>query len=113
MKKPILLTMSAVALAMVLTASPALAQDGTAQVTAPTPIHLDYAASEVAKLAQAKVTDDTIIAYINSSGNLFNLNAEQIIYLKQLGASDAVVKAMLAHPTTSLNTAPAAAPAAS
>jgi hypothetical protein len=116
MKKPIFLTMFVVALATALTVATASAQDSPSagtQIAAPAPVHLDYAAGEVAKLAQAKVNDDTIIAYINSSGNLFNLSADQIIYLKQLGASDAVVKAMLAHPTTSLNTTPAAAPAAS
>lgn len=100
MKTPSVLKLSAVALATALTVSTALAQDSA---TSPAPVHLDYAATEVAKLTQAKVNDDTIIAYVNASGNLFNLNADQIIYLKQLGASDNVIKAMLAHPMSSIN----------
>jgi hypothetical protein len=111
MKIPAALKLPAMVLAMtvVLTVSTAFAQDNTTvagtQVSGPAPVHLDYATAEVAKLTQAKVNDDTIIAYINSSGNLFNLNADQIIYLKQLGASDNVIRAMLTHPMRSLNTA--------
>src|ERR1700739_2552145 len=110
MKTPAALKFPTVALALAavaaLTVSTAFAQDNTTagmQVPDAAPVHLDYATREVPKLPQAKVNDDTIVAYVNSSGNLFNLNADQIIYLKQLGASDAVIKAMLLHPTSSLN----------
>lgn len=52
----------------------------------------------IVKLVQAKVSDDTIVAYIKNSGNSYGLDAEQIIYLHQHGISDAVINAMLNQP---------------
>ena len=53
---------------------------------------------QVLQLAQAKVGDETIIAYIKNSGTSYGLNADQIIYLKQQGLSDGVITAMLNQP---------------
>ena len=44
---------------------------------------LFYGVPQILKLVQAKVSDDTIIAYIRNSGNGYGLNADQIIYLRQ------------------------------
>ena len=49
---------------------------------------------------KANVGDETIIAYIKNSGNSYGLNADQIIYLRQQGVSDAVVRTMLNQPQT-------------
>ena len=38
------------------------------------------------------------MAYIKNSGNSYGLNADQIIYLRQQGVSDAVITAMLNQP---------------
>lgn len=59
---------------------------------------LAYGVSEILRLKQAEVGDDTIIAYIKNSGNSYGLNADQIIYLRQQGVSDAVVSTMLNQP---------------
>jgi hypothetical protein len=82
----------------------ALAQDlsapNTSQpatVNAPAP-HLAYGVPQILQLAQAKVSDDTIIAYIKNSGNSYGLNADQIIYLHQQGLSGAVISTMLNQP---------------
>src|SRR5580658_9581393 len=79
------------------------AQD-VAPIAAP---QLPYGAAQVIKLEQAQVGDNTIIAYINNSGNTYNLDAGQIISLKQQGVSDAVLTAMLTQPKAN---APADAP---
>lgn len=90
----------------------AVAQNSTASTAAPTTVQaapqLSYGASQIVKLAQAKVGDSTIIAYIQNSGNSYGLDANQIIYLRQHGVSDAVVNAMLNQPKTyaSAQTAP-------
>jgi len=81
-------------------AAPAPAQDNTvnpsvAQAQAPA---LPYGVSQILQLQQAKVGDDTIIAYIRNSGNSFGLNADQIIYLRQQGVSSPVLNAMLSQP---------------
>ena len=78
----------------------AVAQDSTASTAAPsasvqTAPQLSYGVSQIVQLAQAKVGDSTIIAYIQNSGNSYGLNANQIIYLRQQGVSDGVINVML------------------
>jgi hypothetical protein len=97
-------------------ASTALAQDSTgitavqpAQTYSPGP-QLAYGVAQILQLSQAKVGDDTIIAYIKNSGNSYGLNADQIIYLRQQGLSSAVLNAMLNQPHPGV--LPAAPPAA-
>ncbi len=104
----------AAAAGLALAASRALAQDSSAPnpvqpaaVNAPVP-QLAYGVAQIVKLAQAKVSDDTIIAYIERSGNSYGLNADQIIYLRQQGVSDAVITAMLNQPKPGV--APATVP---
>jgi hypothetical protein len=97
---------SAIAAAAVLSLSAmtVAAQDSSAAAQP----QLSYGAAQIVQLARAKVSDDTIIAYIHNSGNSYALDADQIIYLRQQGISDAVVSVMLNQPKN----APAAAPVA-
>ena len=72
-----------------------------ATVTAPvnaSAMTLPYGVPQILKLAQAKVSDDTIIAYVQNTGNSYNLDADQILWLRQQGISDAVLTAMLSQP---------------
>ena len=71
------------------------AQISTVTETSP---QLAPGTAEILKLAQAKVGEDTIVAYIKGSGNSYYLNATQIIYLHQQGISDNVLTAMLNQP---------------
>ena len=66
--------------------------------------------AQILQLEQAKVGDDTIIAFIKNSGNSYNLNAAQIISLHQQGVSDAVITAMLSQPRPAAVTATVPAP---
>lgn len=50
---------------------------------------------EVLKLTKAKVSDDTIIAYISHSTSSFALTANDIVYLKEQGVTDRAITAML------------------
>jgi hypothetical protein len=68
---------------------------------------LSYGVPQVLQLKQAEIGDATIIAYIKNSGNSYALDADQIIYLRQQGLSDAVITAMLQQPKP-MNTAVAA-----
>jgi hypothetical protein len=108
---------------LTLTASTALAQDSSAKntvqpaaVNAPVP-QLSYGVSQIVQLAQAKVSDDTIIAYIKNTGNSYGLDVNQIIYLRQQGISDAVITTMLNQPSpgvaVAMPTTPAPQPVAS
>jgi len=78
----------------------AQAQNSTSASTG-TP-QLPYGVPQILQLQQAHVGDDTIISYIRSSGNSYNLNADQIVYLQQQGLSSAVINAMLSQPRAGL-----------
>jgi hypothetical protein len=85
------------------------AQAGTAVEPAP---HLAYGVEQILQLEQAKVSDDTIVAFIKNSGNSYGLTADQIIYLQRQGVSSVVLNAMLNQPRPAVlaNTPVAMAP---
>jgi len=104
---------------LVWSASMALAQNSLAANLPPTTAvgvfapPLAYGVPEILQLARAKVGETTIIAFIKNSGNSYGLNADQIIYLRQQGISDAVITTMLNQPRTSVAAAVPIAPAPS
>jgi hypothetical protein len=74
------------------------AQDSTAAqpaVASQAAQQLSYGVPQVLQLVQAKVSDGIIVSYIQNSGTIYALNAGEIVYLKQQGASDSVLNAML------------------
>jgi hypothetical protein len=100
---------------LALSASTALAQNSTT-VAQPAAINalvpqLSYGVVQIVKLAQAKVSDDTTIAYIKNSGNSYGLDVNQIIYLRQQGVSDAVITTMLNQPRPAVAVATPTTPA--
>jgi hypothetical protein len=80
---------------LVLSGSVALAQNYSA-----TGSQMVYGLPQIIRLSQAKVSDDTIIAYVKNSGFSYTLDADQIINLRQQGVSDAVITTMLNQPKT-------------
>ena len=72
--------------------TPNVAQTAAGSGSAP---QLSYGVPQVLQLSQAKIGDNTIVAYIQNSGTIYSLNASEIVYLKQQGVSDAVITAML------------------
>jgi len=74
------------------------------------PADLSRGLAEIIKLAQAHMPEDTILAYIQNSGQTYNPSAEEILYLSDLGVSDKVVSALLQKPAATV--AAAAAPPA-
>src|ERR1035441_417744 len=68
------------------------AQPAAASQPAP---QLSYGVPQVLQLAQAKVSDGIIVNYIQNSGTIYSLKADEIVYLKQQGVSDAALNAML------------------
>jgi hypothetical protein len=97
---------------LVLSGSVALAQNYST-----TGSQMVYGVPQIIRLSQAKVSDDTIIAYVKNSGFSYSLDADQIINLRQQGVSDAVITTMLNQPKTGpvvyTPTAPAPQPVAS
>ena len=62
---------------------------------------------EVVKLAQAGVGEEVILAYVEKYSGNFNLGADQILYLNDLGVSSTVVTSMLKHDGSNVAAAPA------
>jgi len=77
------------------------------------PANMSPGVDEVARLAQGGVSEDVIIAYIQKYPGGFNVTADQIVYLNDLGVTSNVVTAMLKHDGVSgpapASTAPPAA----
>ncbi len=78
---------------LVLSGSVALAQNSSSAGS-----QMAYGVPQIIRLSQAKVSDDTIIAYVKNSGLSYSLDADQIINLRQQGVSDAVITTMLNQP---------------
>jgi len=71
---------------------------------------------EIQELVQAGVEERVITTYITNSAGMFNLTADQIIYLKSAGVSPHVLNVMIQHDqhlfsSAGLMAAPAAPPA--
>jgi len=62
----------------------------------PPKIRLSPWTSEIVKLAESGIEDNVILSFIENSGT-FNLGADQIVYLNDLGLSSELITAMLRH----------------
>ena len=51
--------------------------------------------AEVVKLSSAGLGNDVVLAFVNSSHSMFNLSADNIVQLKDLGVSPTIITAML------------------
>src|SRR5436189_1946211 len=62
---------------------------------APVPTNLSPAVGEVVRLAESGVGEDIIIAYIQNSQAPFEVSADQVLYLRDIGLSSQMITAML------------------
>jgi hypothetical protein len=67
-----------------------------AQIAAANPPRGPLGLVDIVQLTQSHVTDNVIISMIRSTGSVYQLSANDTIWLKQNGVSDAVVTEMLA-----------------
>src|SRR5690349_3418285 len=63
--------------------------------TLPPGIHASAQLSEIIRLVNSGVDESVILAFVRNSPSAFNLGAEEIIYLNDIGVPGAVVTAML------------------
>jgi hypothetical protein len=71
------------------------------------PADLSPGLAEIIRMAQAHIADETILAYVQNSGQAYNPSADEILYLSDLGLSDKVVAALFKKPDAPLAAAPA------
>jgi len=65
-----------------------------AQTPTGNPSELTPDLQEVVKLSQQQMSDDVIISYIKNSGKTYHLSADDLIYLKDQGISQAVLSVL-------------------
>jgi len=65
------------------------------QPASATPADLPQGAAEVVRLSEAGTSEDVMLSYIRNSNYRFNLTADQILYLRDIGFSSPVISAML------------------
>src|SRR5207302_9275902 len=63
--------------------------------SAAVPANLAPAAAEVVRLAESGVGEDVILAYIQNSQAPFEVSADQVLYLRDIGLSSQMISAML------------------
>jgi hypothetical protein len=91
--------------------APQAAAPGAPEKAPAVPASLSPGAAEVVKLATSGVGDEVVLAYITNSQALFDLSANDVLYLKDLGLSPEVTTAMLNHDSMLRSQAPPTAPA--
>ncbi len=67
------------------------------EITVPANIKLAPPVSEIVKLANSGVDQGVMLSYVTNSSSTFNLGADEIIYLKDVGIPGEVVTAMIQH----------------
>lgn len=67
------------------------------QGSAPVPTDLTPTVREVIRLSESGVGDQVVLAYIQNAQTQFNLSADHILYLRDLGLAPEVLTAMLNH----------------
>ena len=82
------------------------------QKIAPVPLVVSPAIQEIAKLAQAGVSEDVILAFVDQSAADFNPSVDEILYLNDLGVSARVISRMVSHGQDLRNQAPVQAASA-
>lgn len=65
--------------------------------TIPTNLKLSKAVEEVVKLAQSGVGESVVLLYVDKAAGPFDLDADDIVYLNDIGISNAVIASMLNH----------------
>ena len=61
------------------------------------PANVSPAVADVIKLAESGVGDDVVVAYVQNYQGSFNVSADNVLYLRDVGVSSAVITAMLNH----------------
>ncbi len=76
---------------------PSVAAGANLPPVAPTNGNTNIAFDELVRLVQAGVEQGVILGYIENSLRFFNLDADRIIYLTDLGAPSEIIEAAMAH----------------
>src|SRR5215813_227927 len=87
---------------------PPPAENSPAPAASPAP-SVSPAAADVVRMAEAGTSEDVLVAYVKNSASHFDLSADQILYLRDVGLTSPVITAMLTR-DSELKTQPQSAP---
>src|ERR1041385_2998147 len=90
---------------------PTPAVTATASTHEAATVKLPYGVDDVLKLSRARISEDVTLNYIQNSGTIYSLSAQDLIYLKNEGVSDKVLNAMQDQRKRAVEPAFAASPA--
>jgi hypothetical protein len=79
---------------------------GAPPLGAGSPPAVSPGAAEVIKMAEAGTSDDVLLAYVKNSTSTFDLSADQILYLRDIGLSSPVITGMLSRDSELRSQAP-------
>ena len=82
---------------------PALTNAAPIRTIAPAKVDLPPVAAEALRMSEAGISDEVISSYIQSSANAYTLDADQILYLRDVGISSAVLNALVTHGQAAAN----------
>src|SRR3954470_14573538 len=60
-------------------------------------VNISPAAAEVVRLAESGLGDEVVSSYVTNAQTPFNLTADDIVYLKDVGISEPVISLMMSH----------------
>ena len=60
-------------------------------------VNISPATAEVVRLAESGLGDEVVSSYVTNSQTAFNIDADDIVYLKDVGISEAIISQMMAH----------------
>jgi hypothetical protein len=72
----------------------------------PTALMAEVSKEDLKKLCAAGISNDVILSYVRSNGPVVKLSADDLLELRQVGANDALLAAVLAAPSSSARPAP-------
>lgn len=70
-------------------------ENKTVTIQVPDPMKLSPAAQELVKLHESMVGESVMLTFVDNSAYSFNLTADQIVYLQDIGVSEEVLSAMI------------------
>ena len=107
--EPVKAVQAAPAVANPVAPAPAV-EKRTAPAVVPENLKITPGLAEVIQLAQAGVSEQVMLAYVNNSEQRFTLGPDEIVYLNDLGVTSPVITAMIQRDGKLAATRPAPAP---
>lgn len=78
-------------------ASPAPAAQVVQEPIVPEAATVSPALADLVKMMHSGVTEDVLVSYVTNSSEAFFVGADQVVYLKDIGASPALITTLLLH----------------